>query len=216
MSSDEYLGIHVDDWNETKLIDYAWVTSFSFLAVDIKKETLERFFFVTYGKKACGEFMERLDKYGECIAAVQHVWDRLPLEEKFISTDLFPPKGKKSANGVLLNNPHTLKTVYYSSACDAIRRFAEVFPQLVKDPLFLVGLVYCSEVANCPQYFYFEVYEIINSRRLCGKLVAAMEPYDFTHRLYEHLFDVVSGQKAKAWEYWVQGRFLPTSNTRAT
>ena len=117
----QYLLLHCDNQNDEAERNYSTVTGTSFLIVS-EEGAVERLGFGTYGKKACRDYMEKKAVFGECIEYIKQVWERLPEEEKTVTTDLFEGGDKY---GKELANPHTMKTVLYSAHVLRILRKAQ-------------------------------------------------------------------------------------------
>ena len=106
------LSAHCDTQNEKDNQAFKWVCSISFLLYDPHTGVAMTHKFITYGKAAAGQYLERYKSFHSHLQAIQGYWNDLDPSLKVLSTDLIPSKGGKEWN--ILSSQHSIKTVLYS------------------------------------------------------------------------------------------------------
>lgn len=209
-TEEEYFSLHVDTFNDHKDPSYSKVGSVSFFVTN-KDGVVFRIAFICYGKQACYDFMQKTLKVTPVVNDVVDFFNGLPATERTVTMDLFPSPEEK--DGKFLPRPHQMKTVLYSSARHVIREVVQGLPWLKSDPMYVIGLVFTSQVSNSPQHFYHETMNLLNKPTwMNGGNLEEMDPFEFTYHHYSHVFDVVRNPEMRCHEYRYRPR-LPFTNT---
>ena len=210
----DYLMPHTDNLNDSTNPAYAAVIGKSVLVRDNIRNTVDRCGGVGYGKHAASQYLERYHRYRDILRYAFRVWEGLPMIEKEVDLALFPNPSKEP-EGKYLANPHTQKTVYYSSFRHAIWMFSEAYDKLSRQPLLLPGLLFCVTVSPAPQHYYYELKRVMEDPGIFAEQghpsVADMDARDFTQCFYDHLFEAKSQPQA----YRTVNRHQPSHNKRA-
>jgi hypothetical protein len=114
------LSAHCDTLNEKDNLAFKWVCCISLLLYDPHTGIAMTHKFITYGKAAAGQYLERYKSFHTHLQAIKGFWNDLDPSLKYVSTDLIPPKGSKEWN--ILSSPHSMKTVLYSVHTAAINQ----------------------------------------------------------------------------------------------
>lgn len=213
----ELLKVHVDRQNDSTNPHYAWVGALVQLMGDDSTNSLQRTCQVLYGKKSVGDFMFKLHKYGDLLREIYYTWDVMSPQEKHITSAMLPPP--TATHGWRMRKPHSLKTVFYSPFVGIIFLLHERFPEIRRDSMFQVALMYCCSVANCVHYFWHEAGRLLKEPCFLtcdGTPFYRMDPVEFGKCLYHHIFDVKEGKKPRSAEYVPFPRHQPTHNRRAS
>jgi hypothetical protein len=207
-----FLSGHCDAQNEKEHCGFMWVCSVSMGLYCPRHSTVSSQKLITYGKAAAGQFVKTQNKFAKHLRSIKHFWDNMDSNLKEVTRDLIQTTGHESNEWTILPSPHSMKTVLYSVNAAAIRKVVNHFSIMMENPWYIIALLYCVLVSNCPQHFFNECSSLISDPHLLGNnTVPEMSPLEFGNKFYYHLF-----QAKKTATYPAVARRQPSHTIMAT
>lgn len=208
--TEQLLANHVDSDNEPNLDGHTEVVGFSIFTLQkakhLQQVILHRQGWISYGKKAVGEFVQRYNLLKVPVDDMCRHYQSLPDCEKKVCLSLFPKEGQEHGN--LLPNVHMVRTVYYTSFANVMWSLLDKYPHMKSNGWYLVALLLCTVTSHCPQHFCYEVgHFLVEPRFLDGGI--NLQPFVFCQRLWRHLHAVAYRNKPQICDYQPVGRFMP-------
>jgi hypothetical protein len=182
-----FLSGHCDSQNEKEDDSFMWVCSVSISLYSPSHNTVSAQKIITYGKAAAGQFVTMHHKYANHLINLKQFWDGMDSNLKTVSRELAGDFG--ISNWTILPSTHSMKSVLYSVHAVAICAVVTHFSFMLKNPWYIMGLLFCVITSNCPQHFFNECKTLISDPILLGSTpVSQMSPLEFANKFYHHLF----------------------------
>jgi hypothetical protein len=182
-----FLSGHCDTQNEKEDEHFMWVCSVSISLYSPSHNTVSAQKLITYGKAAAGQFVTMHHKYANHLINIQQFWDGMDSNLKMVTRELAGDGG--SSNWTILPSTHSMKSVQYSVHAAAISAVVKHFSFMLKNPWYIMGLLFCVLTSNCPQHFFNECNTLTSDPNLLGSTpVSQMSPLEFANKFYRHLF----------------------------